>query len=125
MVVVVTGASAGIGRAVVRELARRGAKMKIGLLARGTDGLRAAKREVEALGARAVIVETDISEEDEVEAAAARVERELGPIDIWINDAMVSVFAPVSELTPVELRRVTDVTYLGTVWCTLAALRRM
>jgi len=125
MVVVVTGASAGVGRAVVRELARHGSKMKIGLLARGTDGLLAAKKEVEALGGRAIVVETDISEEVEVEAAAARVERELGPIDIWINDAMVSVFAPVSELTPNELRRVTDVTYLGTVWCTLAALRRM
>src|ERR1043166_6943232 len=106
MVVVVTGASAGGGRAVVRGRAPRGAAMKIGLLAGGKEGPLAAKREVEALGARAVVAETDISEEAEVEAAAARVERELGPIDIWINDAMVSVFAPVSELTPDELRRV-------------------
>jgi NAD(P)-dependent dehydrogenase (short-subunit alcohol dehydrogenase family) len=123
MVAVVTGASAGVGRAVVRELARRGAD--VGLLARGTDGLTGARHEVERLGARAIVAPTDVSDEAQVERAADLVERELGPIDIWINDAMVSVFSPIDQLTEDEIRRVTEVTYLGTVWGTLAALRRM
>jgi NAD(P)-dependent dehydrogenase (short-subunit alcohol dehydrogenase family) len=123
MVVVVTGASAGVGRAVVREFARRGAS--VGLIARGMDGLEGAKREVEELGGRAVIAQADVADEVQVERAADLVERELGPIDVWVNDAMVSVFAPIDQLTADELRRVTDVTYLGTVWGTLAALRRM
>jgi short-subunit dehydrogenase len=121
--VVVTGASAGIGRAVVREFARRGAS--VGLIARGMDGLEAAKREVEELGGRAVIAQTDVADEAEVERAADLIERELGPIDVWVNNAMVSVFSPIDQITPDELRRVTDVTYLGTVWGTLSALRRM
>lgn len=122
-VVVVTGASAGIGRAVVRELARRGAR--IGLLARGRDGLEAARREVHDLGGEALVVPTDVADADQVEAAAEAVEAAFGPIDVWINNAMVSVFAPVADLEPAEVRRVTEVTYLGQVHGTLAALRRM
>src|SRR6185436_15989694 len=97
-VVVITGASAGVGRAAVRAFAREGAD--IGLLARGVDGLEAARREVEASGGRAVVVPTDVADAEQVETAAERVERELGPIDVWVNNAMVSVFSPVRELTP-------------------------
>jgi NAD(P)-dependent dehydrogenase (short-subunit alcohol dehydrogenase family) len=122
-VVVVTGASAGVGRATVRAFAREGAD--IGLVARGIDGLDAARREVEAAGGRAVVVPTDVAHADQVEGAADRIERDLGPIDIWINNAMVSVFSPVHQLTADEIHRVTEVTYLGTVYGTLAALRRM
>jgi NAD(P)-dependent dehydrogenase (short-subunit alcohol dehydrogenase family) len=122
-VVVVTGASAGVGRALVREFARRGAW--IGLLARGRDGLDAAKTEVEHAGGRALVLPTDVANPDAVEAAASAVEQTLGPIDIWINNAMVSVFSPVREMTAAEFRRVTEVTYLGIVHGTLAALRRM
>ncbi|HEX7126504.1 MAG TPA: SDR family NAD(P)-dependent oxidoreductase, partial [Thermodesulfobacteriota bacterium] len=109
-VVVVTGASAGVGRAVVRRFARDGAR--IGLLARGPDGLEAARREVEELGGRAHVVPTDVSDAEAVERAAASVEETLGPIDVWVNDAMVSVFAPFREMTADEFRRVTEVTYL-------------
>src|SRR2546425_98083 len=123
MVVVITGASAGVGRATVRAFARQGAD--IGLLARGVDGLEAARREVEAAGGRAIAIPTDVADADGVEGAAQRVERELGPIDVWVNNAMVSVFSPVKELQPDEVRRVTDVTYLGVVYGTLAALARM
>jgi NAD(P)-dependent dehydrogenase (short-subunit alcohol dehydrogenase family) len=122
-VVVVTGASAGVGRAVVRLLARRGASL--GLIARGRDALRATAAEVEALGGRALPLPCDVSDEVSVEAAAERVERELGPIDAWINNAMVSVFAPVTEIGADDFRRVTEVTYLGTVFGTMSALRRM
>lgn len=122
-VVVVTGASAGVGRAVVREFARDGAS--IGLLARGHDGLDAARREVEELGGRALVLPLDVADADAVERAADQVEREFGPIDIWVNDAMAAVFAPVKELTAADVRRVTEVTYLGYVHGTLAALRRM
>lgn len=121
--VVITGASAGVGRATVRKFARHGAR--IGLLARGVDGLEAARKEVEKLGSEALIVPTDVANADQVEKAAARVEAELGPIDIWINDAMTSVFSPIKEMTPEEFRRVTEVTYLGYVYGTLAALKRM
>jgi NADP-dependent 3-hydroxy acid dehydrogenase YdfG len=122
-VVVITGASAGAGRAAVREFARHGAS--IGLMARGVDGLEGARREVEALGGKAVVLPVDVADAGAVEAAAERVERELGPIDIWVNDAMTSVFSPIREMTAEEFRRVTEVTYLGYVYGTLAALRGM
>ena len=122
-VVVVTGASAGIGRAIVRSLARR--RLSLGLIARGFDGLEAARAEVEAAGGRALLLPLDVADWEAVEAAAERVERELGPIDLWINNAMASVFSPILEMTPAEFRRVTEVTYLGYVYGTLAALRRM
>jgi NADP-dependent 3-hydroxy acid dehydrogenase YdfG len=122
-VVVITGASAGVGRATVRAFARAGAR--IGLLARGRDGLEAARREVVAAGGEALVVPTDVADHRQVEAAAEAVERAFGPIDVWINNAMASVFSPVKEMTPDEFKRVTDVTYLGVVYGTLAALRRM
>jgi NAD(P)-dependent dehydrogenase (short-subunit alcohol dehydrogenase family) len=122
-VVVITGASAGVGRATVRAFAREGAW--IGLLARGSDGLDGARREVEEAGGKALVLPTDVSDADQVEQAAERVERDLGPIDVWVNDAMVSVFAPSWEITPAEYRRVTEVTCLGFVHGTLAALKRM
>ncbi len=122
-VVVITGASVGVGRATVRAFAERGAH--VGLLARGTDGLAAAQREVEARGGRALVQPTDVSDAAAVEAAAERIERELGPIDVWVNNAMVSVFSPVNELQADEIKRVTEVTYLGVVYGTLAALKRM
>jgi NAD(P)-dependent dehydrogenase (short-subunit alcohol dehydrogenase family) len=122
-VVVITGASAGVGRATVREFAKRGAL--IGLLARGRDGLEGAWREVEAAGGRALVLPTDVADAEAVERAAAEVEREFGPIDIWINNAMVSVFSPIKEMTAEEFRRVTEVTYLGAVHGTMAALKRM
>ena len=122
-VVVITGASAGVGRAVARQFSERGAK--IGLIARGRDGLEAAKGEVEARGGQAIVLQADVADADAVESAAARVEEAFGPIDVWINNAMASVLAPVREMTADEYRRVTEVTYLGVVHGTLAALRRM
>lgn len=122
-VVVVTGASAGVGRAIVREFARHGAA--VGLLARGRDRLEAARREVETAGGAALVVPTDVADDAQVERAADMVERHLGPIDIWINNAMVSVLSPVKDMTAGEFRRVTEVTYLGYVHGTMAALRRM
>ncbi len=121
--VVITGASAGVGRATAQAFARRGAH--IGLLARGHDGLEGARRDVEAAGGQALVLPTDVADADQVEAAAAAVEERFGPIDIWVNNAMVSVFSPVQAMTPAECQRVTEVTYLGTVYGTLAALRRM
>lgn len=122
-VVVITGASAGIGRATARRFARDGAR--IGLLARGTEGLEGARRDVEILGGEALPIPTDVADPAQIEAAAAMVEERLGPIDIWINNAMASVFSPVKEMQPEEYRRVTDVTYLGYVYGTLSALKRM
>jgi NAD(P)-dependent dehydrogenase (short-subunit alcohol dehydrogenase family) len=121
--VMITGASAGLGRATSIAFARRGAR--IGLLARGRDGLEAARRDVEAAGGHAIVCEADVANADQVEAAAARVEDAFGPIDIWVNNAMASVLSPVAEMTPAEYERVTQVTYLGVVYGTLAALRRM
>jgi short-subunit dehydrogenase len=121
--VVVTGASAGLGRAIAREFGRHGAN--VALIARGIDGLKAAQREVEELGGRALVLPLDVADSEAVETAAATVEDQLGPIDIWVNDAMVSVFSPVKEMLPEEYKRVTDVTYLGFVYGTLAALKRM
>ncbi len=122
-VVVVTGASAGLGRAIVREFARQGAN--IGLLARGKDGLEGAKKEVEDLGGKALAIPTDVSQPDQVEAAADRIENELGPIDVWINNAMISVFGPFKKLEAKDFKQVTDVTYLGQVYGTQSALKRM
>ena len=122
-VVMITGASAGIGRATAQAFAKRGAK--IGLLARGREGLEGAKRDVEKLGGSGLILIADVADDKAVEAAAEKLEIEFGPIDIWINDAMASVFSPIIEMTPDEYRRVTEVTYLGYVWGTMAALRRM
>ena len=122
-VVVVTGASAGVGRAVVRAFAARGANL--GLIARGRDGLEGALHDVEREGRRALVLPLDVADADAVENAAAEVERTLGPIDVWVNDAMVSVFARIIDTTPEEFRRVTEVTYLGYVYGTLAALKRM
>jgi len=95
------------------------------LLARGQDGLEGARQDVEAAGSKAIILPTDMADADQVEAAAAAVEAEFGPIDIWVNNAMVSVFSPVKAMEPEEYRRVTEVAYQGTVYGTLAALRRM
>ena len=122
-VVVITGSSAGVGRATARLFARRGAH--IGLLARGKDGLEGARQEVEAAGRKALVVPTDVADSEQMEAGAAQVESQLGPIDIWINNAMAPVFSPIREMTPQDYKRVTDVTYLGYVYGTLAALRRM
>jgi short-subunit dehydrogenase len=122
-VVVVTGASAGVGRATAVAFAKRG--WRVGLLARGLDGLEGAAKEVAAEGGTAVTVPTDVARPDEVEAAADAVEATLGPIDVWVNDAMVTVFAPFAEITAEEFRRATEVTYLGTVHGTMSALRRM
>jgi short-subunit dehydrogenase len=107
----------------VRELARRA--VSVGLVARGEEGLEATRAEVQALGARAVAIPTDVADANAVEAAADQIERELGPIDAWVNNAMTSVFAPVRETSAEEIKRVTEVTYLGVVHGTLAALRRM
>ncbi|MFL6299841.1 MAG: SDR family oxidoreductase [Terriglobales bacterium] len=122
-VAVITGASAGVGRATVRAFAKAG--YEIGLIARGEDGLRGAAREVEEAGGRALVLPLDVADAEAVEAAAATVERELGPIDVWVNNAMLSVFSPVKEMKAEEYERVTQVTYLGFVYGTLAALRRM
>jgi short-subunit dehydrogenase len=122
-VVVVTGASAGIGRATARLFASRG--YDVGLIARGGDGLAAVRVEVESAGQRAIAIQADVSDSEAIEQAAKQVEDELGPIDVWINDAMATVFGPFLELEPDEFRRVTEVTYLGFVNGTRAALRRM
>ena len=119
----VTGASAGVGRATARAFGARGDR--IALLARGEDGLKAARREVEEAGGTGLPIPTDVADPDQVEAAAQRAEQELGPIDVWVNDAMTSIFAPTWEIAPDEFRRATEVTYLGFVWGTMAALRRM
>jgi NAD(P)-dependent dehydrogenase (short-subunit alcohol dehydrogenase family) len=122
-VVVITGASAGVGRAAARRFARD--RARIGLIARGLDGLEAAKREVEELGGQAIALPCDVADADAVEQAAAMVEHHFGPIDIWVNNAMASVFSPVRETPAIEFRRVTEVTYLGVVHGTLSALKRM
>jgi short-subunit dehydrogenase len=123
MRVVITGASAGIGRATAIEFARRGAR--VALLARGIDGLEAARRDVEAAGGEALAIPTDVADQSQVEAAAAQVERAWGGIDVWVNNAMATAFSTFAELAPADFRRVTEVTYLGSVWGTRAALERM
>ncbi len=122
-VVVITGASAGVGRCVAREFARHGAK--IGLLARGRAGLEGARRDVERLGGEALAVPTDVADGKQVFEAREKIEAKFGPIDIWVNVAMASVFSPIKEMTPEDYKRVTDVTYLGFVNGTLAALKTM
>lgn len=122
-VVVITGASAGVGRATVRAFAKR--KASLVLIARDTKGLQAAAEEVEAAGGRALPLPTDVADPDAVERAAERAENEFGPIDIWINVAMATIYAPLHRITPEEYRRATEVTYLGNVYGTMAALKRM
>lgn len=122
-VVVITGASAGVGRATARRFGARGAR--VGLIARGLERLEAAAAEIAEAGGTPLVLPADVADPAAVEEAAARAEDELGPIDIWINDAMATVFAPFTEIEPEEFRRATEVTYLGTVWGTRAALRRM
>jgi NAD(P)-dependent dehydrogenase (short-subunit alcohol dehydrogenase family) len=121
--VIITGASAGVGRATAHRFARAGAH--IGLIARDEAALETVKEEVESLGGRAVVAAADVSDADALFAAAEKLESELGPIDVWVNDAMVTVFSPFIEMTPEEYRRVTEVTYLGFVHGTMAALRLM
>jgi NAD(P)-dependent dehydrogenase (short-subunit alcohol dehydrogenase family) len=122
-VVVITGATGGVGRATAWAFAKQGAA--IALLARGQLQLEGTKREVERLGGKALIIPTDVADPAQVEAAAERTEQELGPIDVWVNNAMNSVFAPVIDITPEEFKRVTEVTYLGQVYGAMAALKRM
>ncbi len=122
-VVVVTGASGGVGRCVARMLGERGAK--VGLLARGIDGLNAAAREVEAAGGQALVLPSDVSKPDQVEAAAQAVEEQLGPIDSWVNNAMVSMYSTFMNMTPDEFRHIVEVTLLGQVYGTQSALKRM
>jgi NAD(P)-dependent dehydrogenase (short-subunit alcohol dehydrogenase family) len=122
-VVVITGASGGIGRATARRFAKDGAK--IALLARGRAGLEATAKEVEQRGGTALVLPTDVADADQVEAAAKATEDELGPIDIWINDAMATIYAEFLDIEPDEYRRATDVTYHGMVWGTRSALKRM
>jgi NAD(P)-dependent dehydrogenase (short-subunit alcohol dehydrogenase family) len=119
VIVVITGSSAGVGRATARAFARRGAKL--GLLARAGEGLDRARDEA----GTSIAIPTDVANADEVERAAAAVEEELGPIDVWVNNAMATVFSPFGQVEPDEFRRATEVTYLGTVYGTMAALRRM
>ncbi len=121
--VVVTGASAGLGRAIVRKFAKAGAN--IALIARGVDGLNAAVKEVEALGCKAKAYPTDVADNNQVEAAAAAIENDFGSIDVWVNNAMNSVFGPFNQIEADDFKRVTEVTYLGQVYGTMAALKRM
>ncbi|MDQ3955293.1 MAG: SDR family oxidoreductase [Actinomycetota bacterium] len=122
-VVAITGASAGVGRATAMAFARRGASLA--LLARGKEGLQAARQEVIQAGSKAIDIPLDVSDAEAVERAADTVEQELGPIDVWVNNAMVSVFAPFKEISATDFARVNDVTYMGYVHGTMAALRRM
>ena len=122
-VVVVTGASAGVGRATALAFAERG--FDVGLVARGAEGLRVTKEQVESHGRRAWVVQADVADYEQVDAAADEIERELGEIDVWVNDAMTTVFAPVWDVQADQFRRAVEVTFLGQVWGTKAALARM
>ena len=123
LTVVVTGASAGLGRAIAQEFGKAGTR--VGLISRDQAALNAAAAEVEQLGGTAATYVADESNDQAVENAAAHFEEHLGPIDVWVNNAMVSVFSPIKEMEPAEFRRVSEVNYLGYVHGTLAALRRM
>jgi short-subunit dehydrogenase len=122
-VVAVTGASAGVGRAAVRRFAANGARL--GLIARGRERLEATRAEVERLGGEALVLPLDVADAQAVDDAAEQIEERLGPLDVWVNNAMATVFAQVRDTSPDEYRRATEVTYLGTVWGTMAALGRM
>jgi NAD(P)-dependent dehydrogenase (short-subunit alcohol dehydrogenase family) len=122
-VVVITGASGGVGRAAARRFGADGAR--VALIARGRRGLEGAAREVEQAGGEALVLPLDVADHDGVEAAAASVEDAFGPIDVWVNDAMVTVYAEFLDIEPDEFRRSTEVSYLGMVWGTRAALKRM
>ncbi|CAN5870616.1 SDR family oxidoreductase [soil metagenome] len=122
-VVVITGASAGVGRATAREFAKHGAS--IGLLARNEDGLKGAREDVESLGGKALTIPTDVADPSQIEAAAEKVEEELGPIDVWVNNAMTTVFSEFNNVSAEEFKRGTEVTYLGAVYGTMSALKRM
>jgi NAD(P)-dependent dehydrogenase (short-subunit alcohol dehydrogenase family) len=122
-IVVVTGASAGVGRAVACEFARHG--WRVALLARGRDGLDGARADVERLGGQPMVLPTDVADAGQVEAAAAQVEAQWGEIDVWVNDAMAAIFSPLLQIRPEDYQRATEVTYLGAVWGTMAALKRM
>src|SRR5256886_3081104 len=122
-VIVVTGASAGAGRATAQAFAREGAR--IALIARGRAGLNGARRDVENLGGEALVLPLDVADAEALDSAAEKIEKKFGPIDVWVNNAMASVFSPIKEMTADEFKRVTEVTYLGYVYGTLAALRRM
>jgi len=122
-VVVITGASAGVGRATAREFARHG--WRVALLARGVDGLDAAKSEVEAEGAEALVIQTDVAEAEQIDTAAQRVVDAWGGIDVWVNNAMATIYCEFNSIPSADFRRATEVTYLGTVWGTRAALQHM
>lgn len=122
-VVVITGASAGLGRATARAFAQDG--YDVALIARGIDGLEGAKHEIQQMGRKAIYFAVDVADADAVEYAAVQTEALLGPIDVWVNNAMNSVFSPVKEMKAEEYKRVTDVTYLGQVYGALSALKRM
>jgi short-subunit dehydrogenase len=122
-VAVITGAGAGIGRATAVQFARKG--FDVALLSRGSERLSDLAAKIQGMGRRALAIPTDVANADQVDAAAQRVEDELGPIDVWVNVAMATVFAPVSKLTAAEILRATEVTYLGQVYGMLAALKRM
>jgi short-subunit dehydrogenase len=121
--VVITGASGGIGRATARKFAADGAR--VALIARGRRGLEPAAREVEQSGGEAMVLPVDVADHDQMQAAAASVEDAFGPIDVWINDAMVTVYGEFLDIEPQEYRRATEVSYLGMVWGTRSALQRM
>ena len=122
-VALVTGATSGVGRATARRLARDG--YDVALVARGREGLDGARADIESLGRRTLSISADVADAAQLQEAAERTESDLGPIDVWVNNAMTTVFAPFSEIEPEEFKRATEVTYLGVVWGTRAALGRM
>ncbi len=121
--IAVTGASAGVGRAIAQAFGRNG--WQVALIARGQEGLEGAKQDIEAAGGRAIAIQADVADADALMRAADQVERELGPIDVWVNNAMVTIYASIKDISPVEFHQVTQVTYLGQVHGTLAALKHM